>query len=103
MVSVGDRIRLALNKGANREGVVTGVTGSMLRVRWSSGEETSLIPAPGTLTVLGRTRTVSRPSKKVTGGAKKATTTKKAASQKRAPSSKRAAGNRSGTARRPSR
>ena len=37
MVKVGDRIRLSSNKGAYREGVVTGVTGSMVRVRWSSG------------------------------------------------------------------
>jgi hypothetical protein len=52
MVKVGDRIRLSSGKGPNREGVVTAVTGSMVRVRWSSGEETTVVPAPGTLTVL---------------------------------------------------
>jgi hypothetical protein len=28
------------------------VTGSLLRVRWPSDEETTVVPAPGTLTVL---------------------------------------------------
>ena len=52
MVKVGDRIRLSSTKGSDRDGVVTAVTGSLLRVRWPSGEETTVIPAPGTLTVL---------------------------------------------------
>lgn len=52
MVNVGDRIRLSSMKGLPREGVVTAVTGSLMRVRWSSEEETTLTPAPGTLTVL---------------------------------------------------
>lgn len=65
MVSAGDRVRLTLNKGAAREGLVTGVTGPMLRVRWASGEETTVIPGPGTLTVLGRTRAAKKkPTKK---------------------------------------
>jgi hypothetical protein len=52
MVKVGDRIRLSSMKGADREGVVTAVAGSLLRVRWPSQEETTVVPAPGTLTVL---------------------------------------------------
>ena len=52
MVKVGDRIRLSSGKGPDREGVVAAVTGSMVRVRWPSEEETTVIPAPGTLTVL---------------------------------------------------
>jgi hypothetical protein len=52
MVKVGDRIRLSTTKGPDRDGVVTAVTGSLLRVRWSSDEETTVAPAPGTLTVL---------------------------------------------------
>ena len=68
MVSAGDRIRLSLNKGPAREGIVTGVTGSMLRVRWESGDETTVIPGPGTLTVLGRSaRKTSRPAKRAPG------------------------------------
>jgi len=52
MVNTGDRVRLSSTKGPNREGVVTAVTGSLLRLRWPSGEETTVVPAPGTLTVL---------------------------------------------------
>ena len=52
MVKVGDRIRLSSTKGPDRDGVVTAVTGSLLRVRWPSEEETTVAPAPGTLTVL---------------------------------------------------
>ena len=52
MRKVGDHIRLSSMKGPDREGVVTAVMGSLLRVRWPSGEETTLVPAPGTLTVL---------------------------------------------------
>jgi hypothetical protein len=87
MVNIGDRIRLTSNKGADREGVVTGITGSMLRVRWAPDEETTVVPGPGTLTVLGRTAgTASRPAKKA-AASKKATgtrtlVTKKAASKK---------------------
>jgi hypothetical protein len=53
MVTVGDRIRLSSMKGPIREGVVTSVTGSLVRVRWPTGEETTVVPAPGTLSVLG--------------------------------------------------
>ena len=52
MVEVGDRIRLSSMKGQAREGLVTVVTGSLVRVRWVSGEETMVAPAPGTLSVL---------------------------------------------------
>jgi hypothetical protein len=52
MVEVGDRIRLSSMKGSGRDGLVTAVTGSLLRVRWLSGEETLVAPAPGTLSVL---------------------------------------------------
>ena len=52
MLRVGYRIRLSSGKGPDREGVVTALVGSMLRVRWPSQEETIVIPGPGTLTVL---------------------------------------------------
>src|SRR5215212_293525 len=74
MVIVGDRIRLRLMKGSERVGVVTGITGTMLRVRWAPNEESTVIPGPGTLTVLGRaTRKASPPRKQTTAAAKKAT------------------------------
>ena len=53
MLKTGDRIRLSSRKGPDREGVITAVTGAMLRVRWQTDDETTVIPAPGTLTVLG--------------------------------------------------
>ena len=49
MIRVGYRIRLASGKGPDREGVVTALIGSMLRVRWPSQEETIVIPGPGTV------------------------------------------------------
>ena len=79
MVSVGERIRLTLNKGAGREGVVTGLSGSMLRVRWASGEESNVVPGPGTLVVLGpATRGGSRPRPQTSAAAKKAASRKTA-------------------------
>jgi hypothetical protein len=104
MVKVGDRIRLSSGKGPDREGVVTAMTGSMVRVRWPSAGETTVIPAPGTLTVLAssgaqaqpavrperavRTKAVAKKAapKKAAAktGAKKATTSKKAANKKSA-------------------
>ncbi len=75
MVNVGDRIRLSSMKG-HREGVVTAVTGSLMRVRWASDEETTVVPAPGTLTVLaagGKTKSASKraTSKKIAAGKSK--------------------------------
>ena len=58
MANVGDRIRLSSMKGPDREGIVTAVTGPLIRVRWSSDEETTVIPAPGTLTVLAAAKAV---------------------------------------------
>ena len=75
MVNVGDRIRLSSTKGPDRDGVVTAVTGSLLRVRWPTDEETTVVPAPGTLTVLPTPETMKKtgPTKKV--ARKKAATT----------------------------
>ncbi len=88
MVNVGDRIRLSSTKGPDRDGVVTAVTGSLLRVRWPSEEETTLAPAPGTLTVLAATETVSEtaPTKKA-AGKKKATEPKPTSGKKATPDS----------------
>jgi hypothetical protein len=70
MVEVGDRIRLSSMKGPDREGVVTAVTGSLVRVRWSSVEETTVVPAPGTLTVLAAGKVVPQKAAKKKGAAK---------------------------------
>ena len=56
MPEVGDRIQLVATKvsQAPRIGVVTDVRGRMITVRWPSGEQSLVVPALGTLTVLGR-------------------------------------------------
>jgi DNA-binding protein HU-beta len=59
MPEVGDRVSLT-SKGVPRLGVVTAVQATMLRVRWDSGDETSLFPGPGTLRVVRKAR--KRPS-----------------------------------------
>jgi hypothetical protein len=109
MVKVGDRIRLSSGKGSDREGAVTAVMGSMVRVRWSSASETTVIPAPGTLTVLAasRARAPQKPVPKKAPsntGAKKATS-KKAATKAGAKTatSKKAATKKSSGAKRSSR
>lgn len=48
---VGDRFAVA-SKGEPRSGVVTAVSGAMITVRWDRGGETSLIPAPGIVSVV---------------------------------------------------
>jgi len=77
MPEVGDRVRVSSTKigQAMREGVVTQVLGHLLRVQWSTGEESTFTPGPGSLTVVGRS---TAPSTKATRG--KATSKKAAAS-----------------------
>lgn len=53
MAEVGDRVAV-VSKGAPRLGVVTGVDGRMVRIRWDTGEETTLHPAAGSLRVVTR-------------------------------------------------
>ncbi len=90
MVKVGDRIRLSSLKGPDREGVVTSVTGPLVRVRWPSEEETTVVPAPGTLTVLAAGKVVPRKAAKKQGAAKKTAVGKKStAGQRATPKKKR--------------
>ena len=92
MPSVGDKVRVLPNKAGQppREGVVTAVSGTMLRIKWSTGEETSLIPGPGAVTVLGRARTASAKTADV-GVAKKAASGTAKKSAKATPSAKKPA------------
>ena len=64
MVEVGDRIRRSSMMGPDREGVVSAVTGSLVGVRWSSEEETTVVPAPGTLSVLAAGKVVPQKAAK---------------------------------------
>ena len=84
MVKVGDRIRLSSGKGPDREGVVAAVTGSMVRVRWPSEEETTVIPAQGTLTVLASPSDQAPPAVRPKLAAQKKGVTKKSTTPKTA-------------------
>ena len=92
MVKVGDTIRLSSGKGPDREGVVLRVTGSMMRVRWPSDEETTIVPGPGTVTVVSAAGAAkkSAPAKK-SGPAKKKSATKKSGPAKKKAAAKRSA------------
>ena len=91
MPEIGDRVAIAGNKvgQAPREGTVRAKTGNLIRVEWDSGEESTLMPAPGTLTVLrGRAakkgtakKTAARKAAAKKGAAKK-TAAKKTAAKK---------------------
>ena len=71
-VRVGDRVRLESRKLGQvvRDGVVTDVVGQLLRVQWSSGQESTFTPGPGSITVVGRTEVqASKPAaRKKTAG-----------------------------------
>jgi hypothetical protein len=86
MVQVGDRIRLSSMKGPDREGLVTAVTGSLVRVRWPSGDETTVAPAPGTLSVLAGDTALPKGAKK--RAAKSTAGTAKKPASKNAPPKK---------------
>ncbi len=61
MPVTGDRVRVASTKvdQVPRDGVVTGVIGQMLRIKWSTGEESMVVPGPGAFAVIGKARTSS--------------------------------------------
>ena len=54
MAVVGDRVLVSSTKVGEspRDGVVTGVTGSLLRVRWSTGKESTFVPSMGSVAVV---------------------------------------------------
>jgi hypothetical protein len=58
MAAVGDRIQVPSKRVGQlpREGVVIGVTGAMLRVQWSGGEESAITPSMGSLIVVGKVK-----------------------------------------------
>jgi hypothetical protein len=54
MVQVGDRVVIDGRKVGQqrRPGVVTGVNGSLVSVRWEDGHQSTFVPAAGTMTVV---------------------------------------------------
>jgi len=86
MPSVGDKVRVMSNNTgrAPREGVVTQATGELLRIRWLTGEETTLIPRSSSITVLGKVRSPSSATtKKGSAGLTRATKANKTSSVKK--------------------
>ena len=82
MAKVGDRVEVNTKSGT-RLGQVVRVSGSLLRLRWENGEETTLVPGPGALRVISGQPAKRAAAKKAP--AKRAATTKKAAPKKAAP------------------
>jgi hypothetical protein len=69
MAKVGDRVELAAAKVERRprSGVVTAVRGPMITVRWDTGEQSTVVPASGTLSVLGhKAKSTGQTAKKAT-------------------------------------
>jgi len=60
-VKIGDVVEAATNKIGQtpRTGTVTAVSGTLLTVQWDSGGETTLAPAPGSLSVVRTARSAS--------------------------------------------
>lgn len=83
MADIGDRVQVVSSKVGQvaREGLVTGVNGAMLRIRWSTGEETTVVPAVGSITVVSRATgraQVARAGRAATPGPAKAAKAAKA-------------------------
>lgn len=55
MASVGDRVMVESEKVGreSRVGLVVGVDGQMIRVRWDDGNESVFVPSVGSLRVVG--------------------------------------------------
>ena len=107
MPEIGDRVAIAGNKvgQAPREGTVRARTGNLMRIEWDSGEESTVMPAPGTLTVLPKGRGRKAPARKVAAKkpapARKAAATKKPAPVTKAASTRKPAPARKAAAKQP--
>jgi len=76
MAGLGDRVQIPSKKIGQvpREGVVVGVSGTLLTVRWSTGEESTITPSMGSLLVVGKTRGRGTPAPRGSRSASKKTT-----------------------------
>jgi hypothetical protein len=84
MPDVGDRVSVQ-SKSGSRLGVVRSVSGALVTVEWDTGGQTTVIPAPGVMSVVGGRRPAA--AKKKAAPAKKAIPAKKKAA---APAKKKA-------------
>src|SRR5947209_20513902 len=69
MADVGDRVEV-LSKSGTRQGKVSRVSGAMVTVEWDTGGQTTVIPAPGVMSVIGAARKKAA-AKKTAAPAKK--------------------------------
>src|SRR5437660_4252624 len=92
MPDIGDRVEM-LSKAGTRHGKVTRVSGTLVTVDWDTGGQTTVIPAPGVMSVIGGRRAKKAAPAKKKAAAKKAPTKKKAAPAKKkaAPAKKKKA------------
>ena len=86
MVEVGDEIELSTKKvgQAPRTGTVVAVRERLVTVRWPTGEQSTLVPSPGTLSVVHPAK--SKPAKSKPAKTKRAsdgTSKKKSSGTKR--------------------
>src|SRR3954464_4413003 len=91
MANVGDRVSMQSKSGA-RLGVVRRVSGTLVTVEWENGSQSTVIPGPGVLSVVGAARkaaTKKAPARKAP--AKKAPAK---AAKKPAPAKKKAGANK---------
>ena len=58
MAVAGDRVQVPSTKVGQvpRDGVVVSVTNGLLRVKWSGGEESTIMPSMGSLVVVGKVK-----------------------------------------------
>jgi hypothetical protein len=75
MAKIGDQVQVLSARVGQlpREGTVTGVNGTMLRVMWSTGEESTLVPGAGSTLVIPKHRGSTAATKKVAKTPAKAT------------------------------
>jgi hypothetical protein len=89
---IGDRVRFESTKvgQAPRDGVVTAVDGELLHIKWSTGGESSLVLAAGSIAIVGKVsgKTAAKRTTKKPTPARKAA---KKAAKKRATTRKRPA------------
>ena len=93
MANVGDRVSMQSKSGA-RLGVVRRVSGTLVTVEWENGSQSTVIPGPGVLSVVGAARKAAAkkaPAKKAPAkAAKKPAPAKKKAAVKKTPAKKKA-------------
>jgi hypothetical protein len=93
MVGVGDEIELSTKKvgQAPRTGTVIKVRERLVTVRWPTGEQSTLVPSPGTLSVVrAAKRKNAKPKPSTKSAASETASTRKQTTATKTPKAKRA-------------